>query len=93
MAVPPHADRDEVRVALAVAVVGLLMLGILSPGAWIMGRNLLAEIEAGVRPRSELRRVRLAYWLGVAGTMVLGAVVLGLVAYVIVVVSSHEIQG
>jgi hypothetical protein len=87
------SGRDEVRAALVVAIAGLLLLGIPSPGAWIMGRNLLAEIEAGERPPTELRRVRLAYWLGVVGTMLLGAVVLGVVAYVIVLITSHEIRG
>jgi len=97
MATPPQFPEDTGRypeasranTALVLGILGVAVLPLLGPFAWVMGNQELKAIDAGRRP-PEGRGVAKAGWiLGIIGTVLLA---LGLIFVILLVVAGASVD-
>jgi hypothetical protein len=71
-----YPEQSQASIALVLGILGIVLVGIVAPLAWVTGNNELAAIDGGRRPpdsRSTANRGRL---LGIVGTVVVASAVL-----------------
>ena len=90
----PAADHPQGVLILVLGILGLLVAGILSPVAWVLGSRALKEINAtGVHPRNE-SMIAAGRILGIIGTVVLVlAVLLGVALVVLFATAAATLGG
>jgi hypothetical protein len=65
------AEHPRATTVLVLGVLGLMCCGILSPVAWILGKQALLEIDAYPQWYGGRSQARLGMWLGVLGTVLM----------------------
>jgi hypothetical protein len=90
---PPTGNHPQGTLVLVLGIAGLLVAGILSPVAWVLGSRALKEIRAtGLHPANEQLLV-VGRVLGIIGTLLLVlAVVLGVILVVLTAVAAVSLQ-
>jgi hypothetical protein len=64
-------EHPRATTVLVLGVMGLLCLGILSPVAWILGKQALVEIDTYPQWYGGRTQASLGMWLGVLGTVLM----------------------
>jgi hypothetical protein len=81
---PPVAyapDHPQATTSLVLGVAGVVLCGLAAPFAWATGRRTVREIDASQGRLGGRGAAQAGYVLGIIGTMILGAAVLLLVAW------------
>jgi hypothetical protein len=67
-----YPEASQAATVLILGILGLVLLPLLSPFAWAMGRREKAAIESGLRSPEGLQTARIGTILGAIGTVMLG---------------------
>ena len=89
----PAADHPQGVLILVLGIAGLLVAGILSPVAWVLGNRALKDIYAtGAHPRNE-SMIAAGRILGIIGTVVLVLAVLFGVGFIVLLATAAGALG
>lgn len=85
---PPYGGtaHSGATVAFVVGMISVMMLPLLGPVAWILGRNAVREIDASTDPYRNRALAVAGMVLGIVGTVILVLLVLALIGIVVFVV-------
>jgi|SRR3954447_20979974 hypothetical protein len=80
-------DHPKATTCLVLGILGIVVCSILSPFAWRMGRQTVAEIDASQGQLGGRGAAQAGYVLGIIGTALLGLAVLLLVVWLVILVA------
>lgn len=78
-----YPEASQATTALVLGIVGLLMCGIVSPVAWVIGHKEVAAIDSRRRPPENRSAANAGRILGIIGSLLLGLFVLGTLAWIV----------
>ncbi|MFC6011301.1 DUF4190 domain-containing protein [Nocardia lasii] len=84
----PPPEHPDANTALILGILGLSLCGVCAPFAWIKGRKVLAEIDAGGGRVGGRSQANAGYIMGIIGTCMLALSVLIVVGAVLLMVVS-----
>jgi len=85
-----YPEASQASVILVLGILGVAVLQVLGPFAWVMGNRELEAIDAGRRPPDSRRVANAGRVLGIIGTVLLA---LGLIAGIVLLLVDTETLG
>lgn len=81
-------DHPQTTTVLLLGILGMAVCQVVAPFAWVMGSRVRKEIDASGGTIGGRSQVQIGYILGIVGSCILIAYVLGGIAYVGVVIAA-----
>jgi len=69
-----YPEESQAVTAIIVAIIGIMFCQILSPVGWYLGKKEMNAIDGGRRDPKNRTEAKVAYVLGIIGTVIIGAV-------------------